>query len=145
MPASHKPTWVGISDPNSPTVTLRKDNKTCLNWLSRCFASTLTVPLALPPLAAADACAEADTVGGWFLTSNWFGENIHVGHLANLAFLTKPARYIACKETRAQFALLQVARQLQAGTLSLPSGTDTLTKCFTSWPSSSKERLLILP
>ena len=155
VPASHKPTWVRISDPNSPTVTLRKDSKVCLNWLSRCFASAPTVPLALPPLlpclAAADACAEGDTVGigGWFLTSNafaWFGETWSMSDIRQTwPFRTKPAqRYIACFETIAQFALLQIAHATSGQGhyhFTLPSGTENsateadINKMFTtSWP-----------
>ena len=143
VPASHKPHG------------LRKDSKFCLNWLSRCFASTPTVPLALPPLlpclAAADACAEGNTVGigGWFLTSNafaWFGETWSMSDIRQTwPFLTKPAqRYIACFETIAQFALLQIAHATSGQGryhFTLPSGTDNsateadINKMFTtSWP-----------
>ena len=140
---------------NSPSVTLRKDSKSCLLGFHSAFASTSVSTLALPPLlpclAAADACAEGDTVGigGWFLTSNafaWFAETWNMSDIWHTwPFLIKPAqRHIACFETIAQFALLQISHATAGQgryNFALAAGTDNsateadINKMFTtSWP-----------
>ena len=155
VPSTSKPTWVRIADPNNPYTSLSKSSQQCLTWLASCFRHSPIQPLARPhqlqALAAADACAEDETVGigGWAITSSqvvWFAETWNMQDIrAVWPCLVKPAqRYIACFETLAQLALLQATHSHIGGghySFSMPSGTDnsateaSLNKLFTtSWP-----------
>ena len=149
LPNSDRPTWV--ADPTAYEITLTKDSKASLAWLAwllSCVQSTPTKPLSDPHLlrctSAADAMAEGDTVGigGWLCNKDglhWFSEIWSM-------------KYIACFETLAQLALLQMARNglgHKCLSLAMPAGSDNtpkeagVNKLFsTAWPISLFLRLV---
>ena len=107
-------------DPTASEIALTKESKGSLAWLLSCVQSTPTKPLSVPHLlhclSAADAMAEGDTVGigGWLCAKDglhWFSEVWSMSHVREVwPQLHKDAqKYIACFETLAQLALLQMA------------------------------------
>ena len=108
-----------------------------------------SAPLADPPclicMAAADACAEGDTVGvgGWLATSSsivWFAETWHMQDLRKAwPFLSKGAQaYISSSEALAQLILLQAAYYRlhhKHTSFCLPSGSDNTAPASESLPS----------
>ena len=163
LPNSDRLTWVRVADPSASEISLTKDSKDCVAWLLSCVQATPTKPLADPRLlnclSAADAMAEGDTVGigGWLCTKDglhWFSEIWSMQEVRALwPQLHKEAqRYIACFETLAQLALLQMAHSRLGHrylSFAMPAGSDNtptkagVNKLFsTAWPLSLFLRLV---
>ena len=120
---SSRPQYLRVADPSNGTTTLQKDSKNCIAWLLATLSFAPAAPLADPPclicMAAADACAEGDTVGVG-------------GHIQDLRqtwpFPSKGAQaYISSFEALAQLILLQAAYYKlhhKHASFCLPSGSD---------------------
>ena len=142
VPGTSKPTWVRVADPNNPYTSLSKSSQQCLTWLALCFQRSPVQPLARPhqlqALAAADACAEDDSIASSQVV--WFRDLEHAGHTSRVALPCQAWTAVH----RAQLALLQATHSHIGGghySFSMPSGTDnsateaSLNKLFTtSWP-----------
>ena len=120
LPNSDKPTWVRIADPTAAEIARTKSSKEARARLLSCVQSTPTKPLSDPYLlrcmSAADAMAEGEIVGigGWLCSKDglhWFSEIWTMAQIREVwPQLHKDAqKYIACFETLAQLALLQMA------------------------------------
>ena len=163
IPSSAKVQFVRATDPEATHTRLRRESIESLQWFIHTLGHSPQRPLATPDmlhcLAAADACAEGQTVGigGWVITGSaaaWFGETWSIAEIRKTwPFLTKPAqRYIASFETLAQFALLQCTHRITGHRhlqVRVPTGTDNtateagINKLFTTkWPLSHFLKLI---
>ena len=163
LPSSERLTRVRVADPTASEIALTKDSKEALAWLLSCVQATPTKPLSDPHLlhcmSAADAMAEGDTVGigGWLCTKDglhWFSEVWSMQEVRSVwQQLRKDAqKYIACFETLAQLALLQMAHARLGHrymSFAMPAGSDNtpteagVNKLFsTAWPLSLFLRLV---
>ena len=145
-----------IADPTASDIALTKDSKS-LAWLLSCVQSTPTKPLSDPHLlhclSAAEAMAEGDTVGigGWLCAKDglrWFSEIWSMSEVREVwPQLRKDVqKYIACFETLAQLALLQMAHSrlghkylsfaMFAGSDNTPTEAGVNKLFSTSWPLS---------
>ena len=142
-------------------IALTKDSKEALAWLLSCVQAIPAKPLSDPHLlhcmSAADAMTEGDTVGigGWLCTKEGLHWEIWSMQEVRAVWpqLRKDAqKYIACFETLAQLALLQMAHARLGHrylSFAMPAGSDNtpteagVNKLFsTAWPLSLFLRLV---